>query len=281
VLRAARPRQWVKNVLVGIAPGAAGALTNPAVVARVLGTFVAFCLLASAAYLLNDVRDREQDRRHPRKRHRPIAAGELAPRGATRIATLMAILGVALSAALRPTLAVVAIGYLALTTSYSIWWRHIVVADIVAVAGGFLLRALAGGIVAEVPLSRSFLIVTGACALFLVAGKRYAELADVGARRATRATLGRYSRRLLRFLLGGAAALGCLAYAHWAFTRPALGPWFELSTLPFALWLGRYGMMLGAGAGQAPEELVLRDPALLAIGALWVLLFMVGVYVPR
>ena len=105
--------------------------------------FTSFCLLSSATYLVNDVRDREQDRCHPRKRYRPVAAGELAPRGALRLATVIAALGLALAVAVRPMLGLVAIGYLTLTTSYSICWRRIVVADVVAVAGGFVVRAVA------------------------------------------------------------------------------------------------------------------------------------------
>jgi decaprenyl-phosphate phosphoribosyltransferase len=279
VLRACRPRQWVKNALVAIAPAAAGALTRADVVAHVLGAFVAFCLLASATYLVNDVRDRDQDRRHPRKRHRPIAAGELSPRGALRLAALMVVLGLAVAVAVRPLLGAVAVGYLALTTSYSLWWRHVAIIDIVVVAGGFLLRAIAGAVATGVPPSRSFLVVTSACALFLVAGKRYAELAEGGAHAGARATLRRYSRPLLRGVLWVAAAVGCLAYARWAFTRPGASACFELSIVPFLLWLGRYSALLGAGAGEAPEEVILRDPGLLAAGATWIALFVGGVYV--
>ena len=277
LLRACRPRQWVKNVLVGIAPAAAGALTAPGVVLDTLGAFVAFCMVSSATYLVNDVRDREQDRRHPRKCQRPVAAGELSPRRAVRMAWLLAVLGVGVSVSVRPALGVVAVGYLALTISYSICWRHVAIADIVAVAGGFLLRAIAGGVAADVPLSRSFLVVASACALFVVTGKRHAEIVDDAAG-ATRTTLGRYSRPLLRRLLAGAAAIGCIAYARWAFARPELGPWLELSMVPFVMWLGRYGLMLRTGAGETPEELVLRDPVLLGLGALWAVLFLGGIY---
>ena len=278
LLQACRPKQWVKNVLVAIAPAAAGALTRPSVVVHALGAFVAFCLLASATYLFNDIRDREQDRRHPRKRHRPIAAGELSPGGARRIAIVLAAAGLTVSVAVRPDLALVAIGYLALTTGYSVWWRRIVVLDIAAVAAGFLLRAVAGGVATGVPLSRSFLAVSTACAVFLVTGKRYAELMDANTRGTTRATLRRYSPRALRGVLAGAAAVGCIAYTRWAFERPDLGPWFALSTVPFVAWLGRYASMLRVGAGEAPEELILRDRGLLSLSALWAVLFLVGVY---
>jgi decaprenyl-phosphate phosphoribosyltransferase len=145
LLRACRLRQWLKNTVVVIAPAAAGAMTRPGVLPLACGALVSFCLLSSATYLVNDVRDRDADRRHPRKRLRPVAAGELAPSVAMRIAFALATMGVVLSAVVRPVLALVAVGYLALTLSYSAWWRNVVVADIVAVAGGFLLRAIAGG----------------------------------------------------------------------------------------------------------------------------------------
>jgi decaprenyl-phosphate phosphoribosyltransferase len=281
LLRACRPRQWLKNGLVALAPAAAGTLTRAATLEAVLETFVAFCLLSSATYLLNDVRDRAEDRRHPRKQLRPVAAGELSPRGALRIALILAILGFACAVAVSPLTVLIAVCYIALTTSYSLWWRRLVVLDIVAVAAGFLLRAVAGAAAANVPLSRAFLIVTSACALFLVAGKRYAELRDRHARGRARAALARYSRTFLLRLLVGAATLGCGAYVWWAFGRPEPEAWFELSTVPFVTWLVRYGVMLGRGAGEAPEELVLRDRTLLSLAALWLVLFVGGTYGAR
>jgi decaprenyl-phosphate phosphoribosyltransferase len=243
--------------------------------------FVAFCLLSSATYLVNDVRDRDEDRRHPRKRFRPVAAGELSPRAAVRIAIVLTAAGVIVSAATRTGLVVVAFAYLALTLSYSAWWRQVVVLDIVVVAGGFALRAIAGGAATAIPLSRSFLLVTSACALFLVAGKRYAETAGTSTQVAARRALRRYSPRQLRGVIVGSAALGLLAYARWSFARPQLGLWLPLSLIPFALWLARYTTMLDRGAGEAPEELVLGDPALLTLGVIWGVLFAAGIYVAR
>jgi decaprenyl-phosphate phosphoribosyltransferase len=278
LLRACRPRQWLKNVVVMIAPAAAGAMTRPGAVASVGAAVIVFCLVSSSTYLVNDVRDREADRRHPQKRRRPIAAGQLSPQKALRAASALAVAGLILAVLVRPALAIVVLCYGALTVSYSLWWRNIVVADILAVAGGFVLRATAGGAAAGIPLSRSFLVVTSACALFLIVGKRYAEILGGGAHSATRPTLRRYSRGTLRLLLVGAAALGCIAYARWSFGRPELGPWLALSLIPFSLWLSRYAARLSQGGGEAPEELVLRDPVLLALGLLWTLLFTVGIY---
>ncbi|MGH2831671.1 MAG: decaprenyl-phosphate phosphoribosyltransferase, partial [Solirubrobacteraceae bacterium] len=178
LLRACRPRQWSKNLLVLAAPCAAGVIDRPVVAAEVAGAFVVLCLLSSATYLVNDVHDREQDRLHPRKHTRPVAAGELSPGTALSIAAVLALLGVALATAMDPKLGVVACCYLALTASYSLWWRRVVVLDILAIAAGFVLRALTGGIATDIYLSHWFVIVTGCCAIFLVAAKRYAELRE-------------------------------------------------------------------------------------------------------
>ena len=279
LLRACRPRQWAKNLLVLAAPAAAGAIDSPLVAAQVAGAFVVLCLISSATYLVNDVRDVEQDRIHPRKRFRPIAAGELSPAVAMKIAAALALGGILAAVAIRPALGAVAAGYLALTASYSLWLRHVVILDIVAIAAGFVLRALAGGVATDIYLSRWFVIVTGCCAVFLVAAKRYAELREHGGSGPMRATLRMYSGAGLRLTLLTAATLAGAAYIGWAVTRPAHLVWYVLSSMPFLLWLGRYAQLIGSGAGQAPEELILRDRVLLALSVVWGVLFLGGVYV--
>jgi decaprenyl-phosphate phosphoribosyltransferase len=279
LLRACRPRQWTKNLLVLAAPCAAGLIDSPLVAAQVAGAFAVLCLVSSATYLVNDVRDREQDRLHPRKRSRPVAAGELSPRAALTFAAAFALIGLVAATAIAPALAAVALGYLLLTASYSLWWRRVIVADILAIAGGFVLRALAGGAATDIYLSRWFLIVTASCAVFLVAAKRYAELREHVGSGPARATLEHYSTLGLRLTLVAAAAIGGIAYVSWAFSRPAHVAWYALSVVPFLLWLARYASLVGAGAGQAPEELILRDRTLLALGVVWAFLFLGGVYV--
>jgi decaprenyl-phosphate phosphoribosyltransferase len=279
LVRACRPRQWSKNLLVLAAPCAAGVIDRPAVAAQVAGAFLSLCLLSSATYLINDVRDLEQDRLHPRKRTRPVAAGELSVVSATRAALVMALLGLGLALAIAPALAAVGAGYLALTVSYSLWWRRIVIADILAIAAGFVLRALAGGAATDIYLSRWFVIVTACCAVFLVAAKRYAELREHTGVKLKRATLHRYSPGRLRLTLAAAASVAGIAYVGWAFSRPSHLVWYGLSIIPFVMWLARYASLIGAGAGEAPEELILRDRTLLALSLLWGLLFLGGVYV--
>ncbi len=304
LLRAARPRQWSKNLLVVAAPGAAGVLLHREVPGRVGLTFIAFCLLASSTYLFNDLRDRAEDALHPRKRLRPIASGELPITQALPAAVLFAAAGLALTAYIGVSLLALAAGYLALTASYTLVWRHVAVADIAVVASGFVIRALAGGVATGVSLSRWFVIVTSFGALFLVAGKRYAELTRALAEReqtgedgvahaqegrprliregeSMRNALYSYTVPYLRFVMILAASVAVGAYCLWAFQYRAhgTGALYDLTILPFVLWLLRYALLLDSGAGEAPEDLLLTDPFLLVSAVVWVGLFAGSVYV--
>lgn len=281
ILATLRPRQWVKNGLVIAAAGAAGALGRDDVPQRVLVACAAFCLLASGIYAINDVRDAAEDRRHPRKSRRPVAAGELSTTAATELGLILMLLGLAVCAALSPLLALVGGGYLALTLSYTLLWRYIVVLDIFAVAGGFVLRALAGGVAANIGLSRWFVLVVSAAAFCLAAAKRLAELrrtARDGASR--RRVVSGYSARVLVVALGGSAAVALIAYAAWALQLPSVNgvPWRPLTIAPFVLCLVRYLVLVRRGGGEAPEELVLSDLPLLAGGIVWVALFGLAVH---
>jgi len=281
VLATLRPRQWLKNVLVIAAPGAAGALGHDHVPQRVAVAFVAFCLLASGIYAINDVRDVAEDRLHPRKRFRPVAAGELSSRQAVYLGLGLMAAGLAICFAVRPLLGLVGAGYLAMTLSYSLLWRHILLLDIVAIAGGFVLRAVAGGAAAPVALSRWFLLVITCAAIFIAAGKRLAELRRLepgltGRRR----VLALYTEARLRVILLVSAAGAFIAYCIWAFWIPSVNgvPWRPLTIAPVALGLARYGALVRAGGGEAPEEIILRDRGLRLAAVLWLVLFALGVH---
>ncbi len=281
----ARPRQWIKNVLVIAAPGAAGALGHDDVLGRVALAGVAFCLLAAGTYALNDTRDAAEDRRHPRKRLRPVAAGELRPREAVVLGVGWLLAGLILCLSIRPELALVGAGYVALTLTYTLVLRDVVVLDVVAVAGGFVLRALAGGVAAPVTLSRWFVLVVTFVAVFVAAGKRRAELMRTIRDRASgggdgRGTLKRYSRRGLRLLLAGSGAAALVAYGVWASQLPDVDgvPWRLLTVIPFTACLLRYGALMRAGAGEAPEETLFSDPLLAVGGVAWLVLFALSVH---
>jgi decaprenyl-phosphate phosphoribosyltransferase len=276
-----RPRQWLKNILVVAAAGAAGALGHDDVPVRVALAFVAFCLLASGMYAVNDVRDVEEDRRHPRKRFRPVAAGELSPRSAVWLAIGLMATGLLICGLVRPLLLAVGASYIALTLSYSLVWRHLLLFDIFAIAGGFVLRAVAGGVAAPVALSRWFVLVVTFAAVFVAAGKRWAELRRAEAElTGRRRVLVQYTEDRLRIILILSAVGAFLCYCIWAFWLPVIHgvPWRPLSIAPVALALLRYGALVKAGGGEAPEELMIGDRGLQVAGLLWLALFALGVH---
>jgi decaprenyl-phosphate phosphoribosyltransferase len=283
LLRTARPRQWSKNVLVFAAPGAAGVLTQGDAVLRAVVAFALFCLAASGAYFLNDAFDVAADRRHPTKRRRPIAAGTVGVGLAKVLGTAFLVVSVAGGFALGGWPLTLVLGaYVALQPVYSVWLKHVVVIDLAAVASGFLLRAIAGGVAVDVPISSWFLTVAGFGSLFMVAGKRHAEHLDLGDERGDhRSTLGVYSSDFLRYVRSVSSSVAIAAYCLWAFEKAELAGapvWFQVSIVPFVLALLRYGLLLETGRGGAPEELVLEDRTLQVLGLLWAACFAVGVY---
>lgn len=276
----ARPRQWVKNALVIAAPGAAGALTHDDVPGRVVVAAIAFCLISASIYALNDVRDRHEDRRHPRKRFRPVAAGEIEPREAVGYGIVLMVCGLILATAVTPLLTAIALCYVALTVTYTWVWRHIAVLDLVALAGGFVLRAIAGGVAAPVSLSRWFVLVVTFAAIFVAVGKRLAEsIRTSSSRGSARAVMQHYTPRRLRLLLSLSAAGALFSYCVWAFELPTVNgtPWRLLTIVPFAVCLMRYGRVVRAGRGEAPEEVLMSDRVLAAAGVVWLALFALGV----
>jgi decaprenyl-phosphate phosphoribosyltransferase len=285
MLREARPKQWAKNVLVFAAPAAAGVLSHGDVLRDTMLAFVAFCLVASGTYYLNDAADIESDRRHPTKCRRPIAAGEIPLRSAVVTGVLLLLAGLGTALVVRWELLVVVAVYVVLTGSYTVWLKHVAVIDIAVVASGFVIRAIAGGVATDLPISQWFLIVASFGSLFVVAGKRYGEHREMGDERAgTRTTLAAYTLPYLRYVWMVASGVAITAYCLWAFEQSAgtAGlPWFELSIVPFVIAVLRYALLLETGHGSAPEDVILGDHALQIIGGTWVALFAVAVYVGK
>jgi len=278
VVRSMRPRQWTKNLLVAAAPLAAGQLFEAPVWWQTLVAFVAFCLLSGAVYLVNDSLDIEADRAHPRKRSRPIAAGELSVRAALTAAALAAVVAVGIGTAVAWQLGLLLVTYAALQVCYSVWLKHEPVLDLAAVSVGFLMRAVAGGIAAGLALSDFFLLVAGFGSLFMVAGKRYSEMHTLGSEAGTRPSLIRYTDTYLRFVWSVAATSTALAYCLWAFEQDGGSvPWQSLSIVPFVLGLLRYAVDIDAGKAAEPEDIILGDRGLQAIGVVWLVLVCLGV----
>ena len=282
VFRLLRPKQWVKNLLVFAAPGAAGVLTHRADFIEALIAFVSFCAAASGTYCLTDAAAVESDRLHPKKRHRPVAAGAIGVSRARALGVVLVTGGI-LFAFLTGEwyLPAVTAGYVAMTTSYTLWLKEIAVVDLAIVAAGFVVRALAGAAATGVELSDWFLIVASFGSLFMVAGKRSAELDGEGGS-STRAVLAQYPPQFLTYVRSLSSAVAVTAYCLWAFEEASTGPefpWFELSIVPFVLAILRYGLRLDQGEGGAPEDVVLRDRPLQVLAALWAAMFALGVYV--
>jgi decaprenyl-phosphate phosphoribosyltransferase len=281
-VRAMRPRQWIKNVLVVTAPLAGGRLFESGVLTRVALAFVAFCLVSATVYLVNDVRDVEEDRLHPRKRLRPIAAGELRPAAALVLAAVTAAAGFGIGFRTSFELGITLTVYVVVQILYSVFLKHLPVVDLAIVASGFLLRAIAGGVATDTPLSQWFLLVASFGSLFMVAGKRYSELKGLGAEAGTRRSLTRYSESYLRFTWMLAAVMVLISYSLWAFdNRPPPGvgvPWTAVSIAPFTLGLLQYALEVDAGSAGEPEDVVLHDHVLQGIGLAWLVVISIAVF---
>ena len=281
-----RPRQWLKNVLVFAAPLAAGSLLEPDVLLPSVIAFIAFCLMSSATYLINDIRDVDADRAHPTKCNRPIAAGDLSPAVAATAALALAAAALGLALWVNVGLFGVVLAYAVFTLSYSLFLKHEPVVELALLSMGFLLRAIAGGVAAQLPISPWFLIVAGFGSLFMAAGKRFSELdrslkavTDGSEQGIRRRSLDGYTLPYLRFVWGTAAAVAITAYCLWAFEvglQESTFPWAQWSVLPFVLAILRYAVDVDKGQAEAPEDVVLKDRALLAMGAIWLVLFALG-----
>ena len=279
VIKAIRPRQWVKNVLVLAGPLAA--LGGPVHYryaevmhkgSLALMAFVVFCLAASSIYLVNDVRDIEADREHPTKRFRPIAAGVVPEWLAYTLAAVLGVASLAISWLVTPNLALVMLVYVAMQLAYCFGLKHQAVMDICIVSSAYLIRAIAGGAATDIHLSQWFLLVMAFGSLFMVAGKRYAELQlaeRTGA--AIRKALESYTSTYLRFVWTMSATAVVLCYGLWAFERDhGSAGWFAVTMIPFTIAILRYAVDVDGGLAGEPEDIALRDRVLQALAVAWI-----------
>ena len=286
-LKALRPHQWLKNVLVFLAPAAAGTLLHGTTFLKALVAFVAFSLCASGTYLLNDMHDVASDRLHPRKRFRPIASGQLPIPVAVVAAVILLVGGIALGTfAARWELGVVLGAYVALTLSYTFALKEIPVIELVCVAAGFVLRALGGGAATDTHLSVWFIVVISFGALFLVTGKRLAELPNTdGTGGEQRAVLAHYTRSFLQSTLVLTTTITITAYCLWTFEGSGLlaraqgrEVWIQLTVVPVVIAALHILRLLDKGEGGAPDELAYKDRLLQVLGVIWIVLLAIGVY---
>lgn len=280
LLRALRPEQWTKNTVVFAGALFSHTLDDPDVLARSLAGFAAFCCLSSAVYLMNDVRDREGDRVHPTKRHRPIASGAVRPGAALAASAALLGIGLALAAGLGMTFLVAAALYFGLNVFYSLGLKRVVLLDVISLALGFVLRAVAGvelirPLYPGVAISPWLLVCTFFLALFLGFGKRRQEIAEhAGQAEAQREVLRNYSVPLLdaySLVCAGTTLVAYAIYTIWPGTVEKVGSEHLLYTVPIVayglfryLWLGHHRQ-----EGEDPSRTLLTDRPLLASVALW------------
>lgn len=281
-----RPEQWIKNLFVFAGLLFGRRLLDVDAVMLASATFVIFCALSGAVYLFNDVADRDADRRHPLKSARPIASGRLSPRVALIAAGLCVAVALQSAILVRPALGVVAGVYLALLLLYSVALKHVVIVDVLAIAGGFVLRAIAGAVAVSVPISHWLLVCTTLLALFLGLSKRRHELTLL-AEGATghRRILEEYSPHLLDQMISVVTASALVAYAVYATsaeTAQRLGTDRLGLTIPFVLYgIFRYLYLVHQKrVGGSPAALLLADWPLLACVALWVVSVVLLLYSP-
>lgn len=286
VLHSLRPEQWTKNLLVFAALLFARRLFDTAAVLQALAAFAIFCGLSGAVYLLNDVSDRESDRQHPVKRHRPIAAGHVSAPTAVAWALVLIALGLSLAFWLQTGFGIVAAAYLVLQAAYTRVLKHVVILDVMAIACGFVLRAIAGGLVIGVPISDWLVICTILLALFLGLSKRRHELTLLAAGAAGhRRILEEYDPYLLDQMIAVVAAATLVAYIIYCLspdTTARFGTHWLVLTVPFPIYgLFRYLYIVHRkDGGGNPSEMLLTDRPLLSCVGLWGLTVVAVIYRP-
>jgi 4-hydroxybenzoate polyprenyltransferase len=286
LLTSLRPSQWTKNLLVFAGVLFGRRLLDAGAVLDACAAFAIFCALSSVAYLINDIADREGDREHPSKASRPIASGALPVRTAAIAAAVLGSGALGAALALSRELAVVAAGYLTLQLLYSGVLKHLVILDVLTIALGFVLRAVAGAVAVNVEISHWLLVCTILLALFIALAKRRHEIVLLaGGASDHRPILGEYSAYLLDQMIGVVSASTLIAYIFYTIspeTQAKFGTvWLGL-TIPFPLYgIFRYLYLVHQrDGGGSPADLLLNDRPLLACVALWALAVAVIIYWP-
>jgi 4-hydroxybenzoate polyprenyltransferase len=281
-----RPDQWTKNLIVFAAIIFARRLFDPAALALASAAFLIFCALSGAVYLINDVSDREADRLHPVKARRPIASGALSPTSALIWAVVLSAAALAAAFALKPLFALVAAVYLTLFVLYSRWLKHVVVLDVMSIAIGFVLRAVAGAVIIDVRISDWLLVCTMLGALFLGLAKRRHEITLLAeSARGHRKILEEYDPYLLDQMIGVVAAATMVAYIIYCAspeTHAYFGTDLLVLTTPFPVYgLFRYLYLVHRKqGGGSPSDMLLQDRPLFACVALWGIAVVMIIYRP-
>ena len=273
----ARPKDWVKNLFVLAPLFFSISLFEYDLVAKAASALVLFCLLSSGVYLLNDILDRQEDQRHPRKKHRPLPSGQLKVSVAATSAVLMLLVSIGLSLLLDFEFGLMTLAYLFLNLLYSRFLKKVVILDVFCLAGGFVLRVAGGALVIDVQMSRWLIIATVLLSLFLGFSKRRHELVLLGAEAANhRSVLGHYSMLFLDMVIGIVTAATVMSYALYTVSTETIAKFGSdrlILTIPFVLYgVFRYLYLVYRKAeGGNPSYSLLTDLPLMAAVMAWAL----------
>lgn len=277
-----RPRQWLKNLAVFAACIFAGRLVDPESVVRTMVAFGCLCMVSSGLYAFNDAMDAERDRMHPVKRNRPVARGAITARFSAGLATALTLGGIAGSAALGYPFLVAVATYASVQILYTSWFKNIAIVDVLVIASGFVIRAVAGAWVIDVPVSPWLVLCTGLLALFLATAKRRHELTSLSEGSALhRPVLASYSAELLDSFMVTLSSATITSYALYTFFEERAPDYLMMLTIPLVVYgVLRYQMLvLNEGGGGRPEDVLLGDRSILVTVGLWVLAVCVLLYV--
>lgn len=275
-IKAIRPRQWTKNLILFAGIMFAHRFFEIQAVVKSVLAFVSFCLLSSAVYLINDIKDVESDKIHPVKKFRPIASGNITIHSAWTYAVILTITGLVVSfAGVNRQFFNLALSYFAVMVLYSYKLKHVVIVDLMIIAGGFVLRAVAGAVAVEASISSWLLICTSGLALFLIIAKRRHEVVLLGENASGhRKILEEYSRKFLDQMIAIVTALTLISYMFYTVDPVTIEKFHThnlVLTAPFVLYgIFRYLYLIyQRNMGGRPEEALLNDPPLVAAIALW------------
>ena len=272
-----RPRQWIKNLMLFFPPFLGGTILQPGIAKKGVLPFVAFCLISSAIYILNDICDIESDRRHPKKSLRPLPSGLIRPVSASILATTCVIFSSAAALYIASPFFVYLMAYVVISIAYTLWLKDVVLVDIFCISAGFLIRLLAGGEVFAIAVSHWLFLSVFLLSLFLSAGKRFGEKYTLGTTAAShRKALDDYRGKFLEDIMNITAAAVLVTYTMYVISNPSFPLIYTVPLCCFGLL--RYIFRIHAGADGDPTASLTRDPTLFLIGVLWVTMLGWGIY---
>ena len=276
-VRLARPKQWIKNLLVFAVPLASRDVFRLEIILHTVAAFIAFTLASASVYIWNDIRDAPSDRLNPIKASRPMARGAVSPGPAAVLSFILLVLSIGISLYVNEgKLLVIILSYLVIQVAYQFKLREFTLLDMCAVASGFVLRAIAGGFTSDIPISAWFLSVTASTAFMIVSAKRHSEFVSEKSDVKTRLVLNEYSESYLRLLWSSSLMSSIIFYSMWSaeIWSAALDGFSRLSVIPFILVLLRYAIFADRGQAESPEKIIWSDRQIQVYASLWILVFL-------